>query len=98
MYHSIASSGVKATQGERAITVYSSPEYDSFSGASKSASGHVSSWDSQLMASPHKSKFFSLIPFQIESKFTAKNFVLKLELFPGSKFLCFHTLTLNGVQ
>ena len=50
------------------------------------------------MASPHKAKFFSLIPFQIESKFTAKSFVLKLELFPKSNFLCFHTLTLNGVQ
>ena len=46
MYHSIASSGVKATQGESAITVYSSSEFDSLSGASKSASGNVSSWDS----------------------------------------------------
>ena len=98
MYHSIANSGVKATEGEKAVTVYNSPEFDSFSGASKSANGHVNSWDSQLMASPHKSKFFSLIPFHIESKFSEKSFVLKLELFPKSKFLCFHTLTLNGVQ
>ena len=67
MYHSIARSGVQATEGEKAVMVYDSPEFESFSGASASSQGIVSSWDAQVMSSPHKNKFFSLLPFQIES-------------------------------
>ena len=67
MYHSIANSGVEATQGETPVMVYDSAEFDSFSTASTNSHGVVSSWDSQVMNSPYKSKFFSLLPFQIES-------------------------------
>ena len=67
MYHSIAKSGVQATEGQKAVMVYDSPEFESFSGASASSHGIVSSWDSLIMSSPYKKKFFSLLPFQIES-------------------------------
>ena len=66
-YTSINRSGVAATEGEQPVLVYNSQEYDSFSGASNQASGNVQSWDSLVMGSPHRSKFFSLLPFQIES-------------------------------
>ena len=98
IYHSIAKSGVQATQGEKSVLVYDSAEFESLSGASKTSNGVVAAWDSQLMASPHKGKFFSLLPFQMESKFTDKSFVLRMELFPESKFICLHTLKMNGVH
>ena len=67
MYHSIAKSGVQSTQGEKAVMVYDSPEFESFNAAQSNSNGVLQSWDSQIMSSPHKGKFFSLIPFQIES-------------------------------
>ena len=95
MYHSLAKPGVTATEGEKSVLVYDSPEFQSFSQAS--SGGNVASFDSAIIGSPYKSKFFSLIPFQIESKFTAKSFVLRMELFPESSYLKMHTLKLNGV-
>ena len=80
MYHSIANSGVEATQGETPVMVYDSPEFDSFSTASTNSNGVVSSWDSQVMSSPYKAKFFSLLPFQIES----------VSFFPWPLFLEIH--------
>ena len=50
------------------------------------------------MRSEHKAKFFSLIPFQIESRFAPKHFVLRMELFPEAGYLKLHTLRLAGVQ
>jgi len=49
------------------VLVYDSTEFSDLSGASGKASGNVKSWDSLVMAGPHKAKFFSLVPFQIES-------------------------------
>jgi hypothetical protein len=43
------------------------------------------------------SKFFSLMPFFIESKFYKKHFVIKMELYPESDYLKLHTLRLGGV-
>lgn len=63
MYHSIARSGVEATEGETPVMVYDSPEFESFSTSSANSNGVVSSWDSQIMSGPNKSKFFSLLPF-----------------------------------
>ena len=51
-----------------------------------------------MISSGFKGKFFSLIPFFIESRFTEKNFVLKMEFFPEAKYLLLHTLTINGVK
>ena len=45
-----------------------------------------------------KEKFFHLLPFQIESRFTHKSYVLQLELFPEAKYLRMKTLKLNGVH
>ena len=78
--------------------IYDSPEFKTFSQATTGAEGNIGSWDSQVSASPHKGKFFSLIPFHIESKFTPKSFVLRMELFADSKYLKLHTLKMNGVQ
>ena len=66
-YHSVNRSGVLATKNETPVPVYSSEEFKIFSQSSERAAGNVSSWDSQVMNSPHKAKFFSLLPFQIES-------------------------------
>ena len=97
-YHQINRSGAQATQNESPVLVYDSAEFDSFSTASRNASGNVSSWDSQVLGSAHRGKFFSLIPFQIESRFSNKSFVLRMEVFPESKYLRLHTLKMNGVQ
>ena len=66
--------------------------------ASKSMNNMAATWENQIMASPHKGKFFSLIPFFIESKFTPKSYVLKMEFFPEANFLLLHTLTISGIQ
>ena len=97
-YHQINRSGVQATQNEKPVLVYNSVEFESFNKSSLNAHGNVSSWDSQVLASPYRSKFFGLLPFQIESNFTNKSFVLRMEVFPGSKYLRLYTLKLNGVQ
>ena len=67
MYHSVNVSGAKATENQNSVLVYDSAEFKSFSEASNSARGNTSAWDSQVMASPHRSKFFSLLPFHMES-------------------------------
>ena len=66
-YTSISKSGIAAAEAESPVLIYDSPEFNSFSGASAQAGGSLPTWDSQIMASPHKAKFFSLLPFQIES-------------------------------
>ena len=108
MYHSVGRSGVEATQGETPITVYSSPDSE---GVLSRESSNIGEWDAYMMSSPLKNKYFSLIPFQIESvsrylffltfnflqRFRQKHFVLKMELFPESKFLKFYSLRLDGI-
>ena len=49
------------------------------------------------MRSEHKSKFFSLIPFFVESRFAPKHFVLRMELFSNAGYLKLHVLRLGGV-
>ena len=51
-----------------------------------------------MLQSKHKAKVFSLIPFFVESAFTRKNFVLKMELFPKAEILQLDVLRMNGVQ
>ena len=67
MYHSVNVSGARATENQKSVLVYDSAEFKSFSDASNSARGNTASWDSLVMASPHKSKFFGLLPFHMES-------------------------------
>merc|ERR1719263_2214831 len=97
-YHSVARSGATATEGQTPVVVYDSAEFAGLSGASSSSGGSLASWDGLVMAGPHRAKFFSLLPFQIESRFTAKSFVLRMELFPEARYLKLHTLKMNGVQ
>lgn len=54
-------------------------------------------WSSKILNSPFKSKFFSLIPFFVESRLVTKYFVLRMELFPNAEYLKMHILRLGGV-
>ena len=67
MYHSINVSGAKATTNETPVLVYNSEEFNTFGSISDSAKGSVDEWDKSILSSSAKSKFFSLIPFHIES-------------------------------
>ena len=89
-YHSVNISGAKATSNQKSVMVYDSPEFESFSQASNSSAGNVASWDSMVMASPHKSKFFSLLPFQMESVSQTLNTILIILNFRNfqTKTLC----------
>ena len=42
-------------------------------------------------------KVFSLIPFLVESKFTPKNFVTRLQLYPQGRVLEFEVLGWGGL-
>ena len=55
-------------------------------------------FDSAVSRVGHKGKYYSLIPFFLESKLTAKKFVIKMELFPSAGFLRLHAVTMMGVQ
>ena len=44
MYHSVAKPASSATDGEKSVVVYDSPEFDSFSQAS--SQGNIASFDS----------------------------------------------------
>ena len=81
-YHQINVSGAEVTRNETGVLVYDSAEYSSFSNAYRNSHGNLNTWDSNLLSSPHKAKFFSLLPFQWESNWSPKSFVLRLELFP----------------
>ena len=63
-FYSIARSGRQATQGEEPVLVYNSTEYKDFKGTNGK---DVAGFDSVMMSGPHKAKFFSLLPFQVES-------------------------------
>ena len=97
MVHSIARNGQESTAGQAPVLVYTSKEYDDLSKISNFA-GDENSFGSMLNSNASSSKVYSLLPFQVESAFTAKKFVLRLELFPEAKYLRFHTLSLYGVQ
>ena len=44
------------------------------------------------------SKVYSLIPFLVEAKFTPKNFVTRMQLYPQGKVLEFETLGFYGLE
>ena len=60
-----------------------------------SEGGHFSSNVGKLNC---KSKVFSLIPFLIESKFTSKHFVTRMQLYPKGKLLELDVLGFGGLQ
>ncbi len=52
----------------------------------------------EIMRSEHRAKFFSLIPFFIESRFSQKYFVLRMQVYPEAGYLKMHILRLGGVR
>ena len=52
----------------------------------------------EILRSEHKSKFFGLVPFFVESRFAPKNFVLRMELFAQAGYLKMHVLRFGGVH
>ena len=50
-----------------------------------------------MLRSSHKGKVFSLLPFFVESAFTRKNFVLRMDLYPKAELLQIDVLRMNGV-
>ena len=92
-YHQISRSAASACADEKAVMVYDSNEFAQLKSAQESGD-----FDSGLMSSAHCSKFFSLMPFMIESQMTPKQFVLRMELYPNAGFLKMHALRMSGVH
>ena len=92
-YHSIGRSAQSVIAGEAPIKVYDCKEYDLLKQASDSGN-----FVNQMTSGPHAAKVYSLIPFFLESAFTNKHFVLKMELFPEAGYLRLQTLRMGGVQ
>ena len=69
-FHTIIRPTASLIAAETPVLVYEAKEHAQL----KKASGD--NWDGRLMATEHKAKVFSLIPFFVESAFTSKNFVL----------------------
>ena len=90
--HTIARSPAVAVGNETPVTVYDSPEFKQLQEATSR------NFHDDLFRSEHKAKFFSLIPFFVESRITGKHFVLKMELFSNAGYLKMHVLRLSGVQ
>jgi len=51
-----------------------------------------------LIATGHKAKVFSLIPFLIESAFTSKNFFLQMKFYPKAELMQIEVLWMRGVH
>ena len=91
--HTIARAPSAAVQGEAGVLVYDSPEFKQLNDASSTGR-----FTDEVMRSDHRAKFFSLVPFFVEAKYSHKNFVLRMELFANAGFLKLHVLRLGGVQ
>ena len=50
------------------------------------------------MRSEYRGKFFSMIPFFVEARFTQKHFVLKMQIYPEAGYLHMHVLRMGGVH
>ena len=92
-YHSVSTAASKALATETPVTVYQGADYATYQRANESHD-----FASNVMASPHKGKFFSLLPFWIEAAFTPKFYIVKMELYPGAELLAMHTLGMGGVH
>ena len=90
--HSVGRSAASAIGEEAPIMVYDCNEYKTLRQASDSGN-----WEGNMMASAHRSKVFSLIPFFCEAAWTNKHFVLKMEMFPAAGYLRLQTLRMGGI-
>ena len=50
------------------------------------------------MRCEYRAKFFSMIPFFVEARFTQKHFVLKMQIYPEAGYLHMHVLRMGGVH
>ena len=91
-YHTIQRAASASIGAEKPVVVYEALEHASFKTAHESHD-----WNSNIMASEHKAKFFSLLPFFFEANVTRKHLVIKLEVYPEAGLLSMHTLGLKGV-
>ena len=88
-----APSQAVADSNESGILIYNSNEFKQLNDASQPGRNFTD----EIFRSEYKSKFFSLIPFFVESRFTTKHFVLRMELFDKAGYLKLHVLRLGGV-
>ena len=89
-YHTIGQSR-SALEGEIPINVYKAEEYDELKQISHD------DWFKGIVKSSAAKKYMGLMPFFMESRYSPKNFVLKMDLLPENEYLRFYTLTLSGV-
>ena len=91
-FHTIIRPTASLIAAETPVLVYEAKEHAQL----KKASG--SNWDGRLMATEHKAKVFSLIPFFVESAFTSKNFVLQMQFYPKAELMQIEVLRMSGVH
>ncbi len=91
-FHTIIRPTASLIAAETPVLVYEANEHAQL----KKASG--ANWDGRLMATDHKAKVFSLIPFFVESAFTSKNFVLQMQFFPKAELMQIDVLRMSGVH
>jgi hypothetical protein len=91
-YHSVNAPVSSFLANEEPVLVYQAKEHADL----KKASGE--SWDGNLMASSHTSKFFGFVPFFVESYFTQKSFVLQMQFYPQAKTVSMDVLKMDGVH
>ena len=77
--HSVSQSGSEITEHEKSVLVYEAPEFEGFNSLSSGADGDANSWDSKVLSSDLKGKYFGLLPFQMES---VSNFVAHFTFYP----------------
>ena len=93
-YHIVAKPATSAIANEEPVLVYDSPEYKQLARISEGRSDFAGN----LGNTDHKGKVYSLLPFLVESKFTPKSFVLRMQLYPKASMLQFDTLQFSGVE
>ena len=91
-FHTVGSPIATHVGSEEPVLVYTSKEHKVL----KAASGRH--WDGELLASEHRAKFFSLVPFFVESFFTEKSFVLQMRFYPKAQTMAMDVLKLDGVH
>ena len=92
-FHSIARPAADAIASESPVTVYEAKEWADLKQCSNSGA-----FDNRLMASEHRGKVFSLLPFFVEAGFTKKSFVLQMEFYPKAQMLKMDVLRMDGVH
>ena len=91
----VAAPAASAINSETPVVVYDSKEFKQLSQISQTRGA---SFEGSLGSTEHKAKVYSLLPFLVESAFTSKSFVLRMQLYPKAGLLQFDTLEYSGVE